>query len=959
MTTELPFRVTDACNAHCTFCEEHVPRATADLGNGDIVVALAAALEHHRLTRGGPASLLRLLGGEPLLQRRLPAMIEHAVAAGVAEVWLDTNGFALNGTNVVERLRSTGLTGVRIGVFGSDDAAVDARMRRPGGAALMRNGLRAAIAGGLRVELAVLALPEPLSELPALLDALAAEGSLAGVTALWVHPYRSRDAAHALLHPLPRSLEPTLQSLAKKLTSLGIALRTSPELAWHPCAFARPRPLAALVRGTATGAVDRFVHLAPCANCALRPRCDGVERSLAAAHGAAVVFAQEDGRRALWAGVQERTRHSARTDRVDVRDGSALQTRRREHVIRVNHACNQRCRFCWVDFEAGELTVDAVRAAVVDALAISGDPSQESIAFTGGEPTLRADLPELIAIAKAAGAGRVHLQTNAVRLADGDLAARLAAAGLSEALVSLHADQPGASDEITALPGSFERTLLGIGNLLGCGVDVVVNHVLTRDAAPRFIHFVERLAALDAARAADAECDPTRATGTLTLTVAVASHIDRGPLDPEVLPTHSELAPHVRRGLLRARQLGLCVRDLAHPCGFALCVLDPELEALDVALLRQVPTAGRLGEAEGCVKPAAICGGCAMEPYCFGLRAEYAAAHGIAELRPFAPAVGVVGLGKMGERYLHAARELGARVAVVARHAADRARVPDGPAAVVADAAHFVTAGVGLAIVAVQTPHHVAVALPLLAAGIDVLVEKPLAADVVGAAALVAAAAAPAAADQSATAGPPRGRLFVAHTCRTEATAVAALAALVSAQRSGESAVWRTIEVARAEPEAVQPAGLPAQLLDLLVHDLGIFAPALGEAFIVQTARWDDVIGQLAATLRWADVAVTLTLTLGAIESARSIRVDTAAGAARWFVAPGEQGAAWTPHGGAARPLLLAAEDRDAAVLREVQQARVADRPSPLDGRFGLIAVVIAHAILAAAFAGSAQRASS
>src|SRR5437763_15984165 len=63
--------------------------------------------------------------------------------------------------------------------------------------------------------------------------------------------------------------------------------------------------------------------------------------------------------------------------------------------------CNLKCKFCYAGFPETRAQMPAMDAMrVISALAAAGT---EKITFVGGEPTLHAQLPELIQHAKALG----------------------------------------------------------------------------------------------------------------------------------------------------------------------------------------------------------------------------------------------------------------------------------------------------------------------------------------------------------------------------------------------------------------------------------------------------------------------------------------------------------------------------------------------------------------------------
>ena len=99
-------------------------------------------------------------------------------------------------------------------------------------------------------------------------------------------------------------------------------------------------------------------------------------------------------------------------------------------LLEVTRRCDLRCRFCFArgGEAADEPALDELKAAVDDIVRQCGGVLLQ---LSGGEPTQRDDLPELVRYAKEAGCSYVQLNTNGLRLArEPDYAARLAAAGL-------------------------------------------------------------------------------------------------------------------------------------------------------------------------------------------------------------------------------------------------------------------------------------------------------------------------------------------------------------------------------------------------------------------------------------------------------------------------------------------------------------------------------------------------
>lgn len=99
-------------------------------------------------------------------------------------------------------------------------------------------------------------------------------------------------------------------------------------------------------------------------------------------------------------------------------------------LLEVTRRCNLNCRFCFANggTPQEDPSQDELKEAIRDIVRQCGRPLLQ---FSGGEPTLRDDLPELVKFAKEAGCSYVQVNTNGIRLVeDSQFAKALADAGV-------------------------------------------------------------------------------------------------------------------------------------------------------------------------------------------------------------------------------------------------------------------------------------------------------------------------------------------------------------------------------------------------------------------------------------------------------------------------------------------------------------------------------------------------
>ena len=143
------------------------------------------------------------------------------------------------------------------------------------------------------------------------------------------------------------------------------------------------------------------------------------------------------------------------------------------NLIRLGNNCNERCLFCTVAYDnEKELTHKEVK----EKIAFIKEKGGKSITFTGGEPTIRDDLPELIKYAKSLDLF-TELQTNGVRLSDKVFSDKIIKSGIDVIVFSFHSHKKEIFDRLTDLDGSFTKAMKGIENVSG-KVEIQISHVI-------------------------------------------------------------------------------------------------------------------------------------------------------------------------------------------------------------------------------------------------------------------------------------------------------------------------------------------------------------------------------------------------------------------------------------------------------------------------------------------------
>lgn len=149
-------------------------------------------------------------------------------------------------------------------------------------------------------------------------------------------------------------------------------------------------------------------------------------------------------------------------------------------LLEITDRCNLHCTYCFADSgsrKTDDPSLEKISWLLERAMAAAGPCNLQ---LSGGEPTLRDDLPEIVELARGIGYSFIQLNTNGIRLAaDRDYAKRLQDAGLSSVFLQFD----GVDDRIyRSLRGRslLDKKLQAIRNSGESGLGVVLVPTLVK-----------------------------------------------------------------------------------------------------------------------------------------------------------------------------------------------------------------------------------------------------------------------------------------------------------------------------------------------------------------------------------------------------------------------------------------------------------------------------------------------
>ena len=134
--------------------------------------------------------------------------------------------------------------------------------------------------------------------------------------------------------------------------------------------------------------------------------------------------------------------------------------------LNLGYSCNADCPFCYykISVKSRRKDKDLTTQQAKRLIRYIKWRGKEIIDFTGGEPTIRKDICELVFYAKELGFKEITIITNGLKLSHRAFVEKLIDSGVDDFLFSLHGHNAEIHDELVGVKGAFDKLTQAIKN---------------------------------------------------------------------------------------------------------------------------------------------------------------------------------------------------------------------------------------------------------------------------------------------------------------------------------------------------------------------------------------------------------------------------------------------------------------------------------------------------------------
>lgn len=161
--------------------------------------------------------------------------------------------------------------------------------------------------------------------------------------------------------------------------------------------------------------------------------------------------------------------------------------------IKVGFACNNSCIFCVQGHRKGR---GNKKTDELNNIMIAARPKCDTVVFTGGEPTIRKDIVELVRFAKKTGFKTIQIQSNGRMFAYEEFCKKMIAAGANEFALAIHGHNEKLHNYLTQAE-SFKQVVAGVIKLKKHKQRVIINTVICKSNYRNLPEIAKLLISLD------------------------------------------------------------------------------------------------------------------------------------------------------------------------------------------------------------------------------------------------------------------------------------------------------------------------------------------------------------------------------------------------------------------------------------------------------------------------------
>lgn len=292
---------------------------------------------------------------------------------------------------------------------------------------------------------------------------------------------------------------------------------------------------------------------------------------------------------------------------------------RKQLTLNVGFTCNNNCRFCYLtddEKKSGDRNTEEIK----DDLLLYRKKGVVDVAFSGGEPTIRDDILELVSYAEGLGFDGIEMVTNGRMFYYPSFCLKIVESGANQFVVTLVGHKAGIHDHLVRVEGAFDQVIAGIKNLKELEQRVIIKSTITKQnyrLLPQLVDLLEKMGV-----------DQVQLVFPLITGTAYENRHD-------VVPSKSEVIPFLHEALDRASNCNMPIMIKAYP----FCFLQGYERFHHSLYIPKGYTpyrnvAGRLTKLCGEPIKGPMCGKCRYDLVCEGPWKEYPELFGWDEFKP-------------------------------------------------------------------------------------------------------------------------------------------------------------------------------------------------------------------------------------------------------------------------------------------------------------------------------------